>query len=75
MSREQINLGPHVGIIRFNVFVHKMLHDGSIDPLIVDCSSEFKDCAMTNLGEIHVVGFDKYDCVKKIKERLEILNG
>lgn len=67
------NIGPHIGIIKFNIFIHKMLSDGSIDPQVINCSEDFKDNQMTNLGEIHVIGFDKWDCIKKIKELLEEL--
>lgn len=67
------NIGPHIGIIKFNIFVHKMLSDGSIDPQVINCSEDFKENQMTNLGEIHVVGFDKWDCIKKVKKLLEEL--
>lgn len=71
---EKRNLGPHIGVVKFNIFVHKMLDDGSIDPQIIDCSNDFKDNEMSNLGEIHVVGFDKWDCIKKVKKLLESLS-
>jgi hypothetical protein len=51
-----------------------MLPDGSMDPEIIDCSDLFKDHQITNRGELHVVGVDKWDCVQKIKEKLESLN-
>jgi hypothetical protein len=28
---------------------------------------------MTQAGEFHVTGFDKWDCAKKVKEKLESL--
>lgn len=67
------NIGPHVGIVKFNIFIHKMLSDGSVDPQIVDCSEDFRENEITNLGEIHVIGYDKWDCIKKVKNILENL--
>lgn len=75
LEREKINLGPHVGIVRFNIFIHKMLPDGSIDPAIVDCHNEFRDSKITSTGEFHVTGFDKRNCIEKLKKKLESLNG
>lgn len=72
-QRQQINLGPHIGTLKFNIFINRMLPDGSIDPMTIDCSDLFQDNKMSSMGEIHVVGFDKWDCVKKIKEKLESL--
>lgn len=73
IERAKRNVGPHVGIVRFNIFIHRMLPDGSIDPEIVDCSDLFKDHNMTQAGEFYVNGFDKWDCAKKIKTKLESL--
>ena len=75
MEREKRNLGPHVGIVKFAIYVHKMLPDGSIDPHVIDCSDLFKDHEISNAAEIYIQGFDKWDCVRKIKERMENLNG
>jgi hypothetical protein len=75
MEREKNNTAPHIGIIKFNIFIHKLLPDGSVDPILADCSSDFKDCKITNAGELHVTGYDKLNCINKIKERLESLNG
>jgi hypothetical protein len=75
MEREKTNLGPHVGIVRFNIFIHKMLPDGSIDPVVVDCQGEFRDSKMASIGEFHVTGFDKWNCIEKVKKKLENLNG
>jgi hypothetical protein len=49
--------------------------DHSIDTQMVDCSDLFKDHEITDLGEIHVIGFDKWECVRKIKDKLESLSG
>ena len=74
MKRQTRNIGPHIGILRFNIFVHRLLPDGSIDPEIIDCSDLFYDNEMTNRGEIYVNGIDKWDCVKRVKDKLESLN-
>ena len=75
LEREKRDTAPHVAIIKFNVIVHRMLPDGSLDPEIVDCSDLFKDNEMAKNAEITVEGFDKWHCVKKIKQKLEKLNG
>lgn len=75
IKRPTTNLGPHIGTIKFNIYIQKMNPDHSIDTQIVDCSDLFKDHEITELGEIHVIGFDKWECVRKIKEKLESLSG
>jgi hypothetical protein len=72
--REKFNTAPHIGTLKFNIFINRMLPDGSIDPLIIDCTDLFEDNDMASKGEIHVIGFDKLNCVRKIKEKLESLS-
>jgi len=67
------NTGPHIGILRFNIFIHRMMEDGSIDPDIIDCVEDFKDNKMAHQGEIHVVGYNKENCIDKVKRLLESL--
>ena len=69
---------PCVGIIDFNIFVHKLLNDGSVDPEILHCSAEFAENDASSVAQITVTGINKKDCVNKIKtlfQRLEKLNG
>jgi hypothetical protein len=73
-QRLKRNTAPHVGVIRVSVFVHRMSSDGSIDPDPIDCSDLFKDHAMAKKAEMHVKGFDKWDCVKKVKDTLDRMN-
>jgi len=73
MIRERINIGPHMGLLKFNIFIHRVLEDGSIDPQPVDCTDEFQKLGMTNLGEINVTGYDKNNCIEKVKTLLESL--
>ena len=75
IERPTRNLGPHIGIVKFHIYIHKLLADGSIDPMVIDCSDLFEGHKMTDLGEISIIGFDKWDCVKKVKEKLESLNN
>jgi hypothetical protein len=75
INREKINVGPHMGVMKFKVYIYRMLSDGSYDPIEVDCADLFKEYGMADNGEIHVVGFDKWNCVQKVKEKLEGLSG
>lgn len=65
--------GPCCGKIIFNIFIHSMLPDGSLDPEVLDCSDEFNDCSASPIGEIFVSGVNKRECVKEIKKILERL--
>ena len=73
-ERIKKNTLPHIAIIKFSVFVHRMMPDGSIEPEPIDCSDLFKEFHMAKNAEIHVQGFDKWDCVEKIKQTLERTN-
>lgn len=73
LNREKKNTAPHIAIVRFNVLVHRLLPDGSIDPQIIDCSDLFKDHKMAQQAEFTVEGFDKWDCAKKLKKVLDKL--
>lgn len=71
ISRPKRNVGPHIAIVSMNVCIHRVLPDGSIDPQILDCSDDFKDNEMAAKAEIRITGFDRWDCVRKIKKKLE----
>jgi hypothetical protein len=73
MERETRNIGPHIAKVTFNIFVHKMMTDGSIHPVIVDCRDLFKDSQIAQKGELYIEGFDIWDCVSKVKQKLEKL--
>jgi hypothetical protein len=73
LDREKRNTAPHVAIVNFNILVHRLLPDGSIDPQVVDCSDLFMGNYIAKQGQVSIHGFDKWDCVKNIKERLERL--
>lgn len=74
MQREKRNVGPHVGIIKFCIYVHRILPDGSIDPEVLDCTDLFRDHKISNQAEIFIEGYDKWNCVERIKEKLEGLS-
>jgi hypothetical protein len=74
MNRAKRNIGPHVGIIKFNIFVHQLTDDGSMTPEVLDCSEEFQTHDISNRGELQIIGFDKWDCIEKIKQKLESLS-
>jgi len=71
--RVKKNTLPHVGIIKFSVFIYRMMPDGSLEPQPIDCTDLFKEFDMAKQAQIGVQGFDKWDCVKKVKETLERL--
>lgn len=73
LNREKKNTAPHIAIVKFNILIHRILADGSIDPQVIDCSDLFKDHKMAQQAEFTVEGFDKWDCVKKLKKILEKL--
>ena len=70
---KSVESAPHVAVIQFNVFVHRLLHDGSLDPEIVNCEEEFQKLGMSNEAELSVSGFDKEECLRLVKEKLERL--
>lgn len=71
MQRKVKNVGPHIAIIKFNVFVHRLLPDGSIDPEVIDCSDLGEKYQIGQLGEFTITGYDKWNCVSKLKTVLE----
>jgi hypothetical protein len=75
INRPKRNIGPHVGIVKLNIFIHRLLPDGSIDPEHIDCSDDFKDNNMTTQAQLTVKGFDRWDCVQKVKKLLEGLSN
>lgn len=74
IARDQTNLGPHVGIIKFHIYVHRLLPDGSLDTEIVECTDLLNDHKITKVGQIHVTGYDRWNCVEKVKNILEGLS-
>lgn len=73
INRPKRNIGPHIAVVKFNIFIHRLLPDGSIDPEILDCSDDFKDYDTTDEAELSITGFDRWDCIRKVKAKLESL--
>lgn len=65
---------PCVGLIDFNIFIHKILPDGSIDPETLDCSVDFIEAKASPVAQLTVTGINKKDCIEKIKTILERIN-
>ena len=65
---------PHTAIIKFHIGVHKVVEDNNLDPVPVS-EQELAKYGMKKFASISVSGFDKADCMKKVKEKLEKLNG
>lgn len=64
---------PYVGIIRFNIFIHKMNPDGSIDPEVVDCSEQFSNTNIANKAELKITTIGLENCIQEIKNKMEKL--
>ncbi len=65
---------PHKAIIYIGVAVHEVLKNGDLDP--IPASEE--ELSRYNLGRharVAIDGFDRADCIKKVKELLEKLDG
>jgi hypothetical protein len=65
---------PHKAIIHIGIAVHEVLRNGDLDP--IPASEE--ELARYDIGrqaKIAIDGFDRADCIKKIKELLEKLRS
>jgi hypothetical protein len=60
---------PHKAIIHIGIAVHEVLRNGDLDP--IPASEE----ELASQAKIAIDGFDRADCIKKIKELLEKLDG
>jgi hypothetical protein len=64
---------PYAGIISFNIFVHRLLPDGSLDPEVLDCAKDFDKIGMSGEAELSVTGFSLEECLTEIKNKIERL--
>ena len=64
---------PHFAQIVFNVKIHKKLPDGSLDSRVVS-SDELHKYGITSKAIFSVEGYDKVDCITKVKKVLEKLH-
>lgn len=65
--------GPHNAQILFTIHVFPMSTDGSLLPDMLP-SEELKEFGITNKAVFNIVGYNKADCIKKVKEVLESLH-
>jgi len=74
MPNPERNQYPHQAIVKFKISVHKVLNGGGLDPTPVS-DEDLKKHGINRFANMSVTGFDKNDCIKKLKEKLEKLNG
>tara|TARA_R110002167_G_C12447461_1_gene631428 strand:+ start:213 stop:437 length:225 start_codon:yes stop_codon:yes gene_type:complete len=65
---------PHTAVINFTIAVHKVLKDGSLDPIPVS-TDELNKYAIAPNASIKVDGVDRASCIDNIKKKLEKFNG
>jgi len=65
---------PHTAVINIQIKIHKTFKDGSLDPIPMT-SKELNKYGIGPCASMKIEGFDKISCIKKIKEKLEKLNG
>jgi len=65
---------PHTAVINVQIKVHKTFKDGSLDPIPMT-NKELNRYGIGTCASMKIEGFDKISCIKKIKEKLEKLNG
>ena len=64
---------PHYAQIVFNVNIHKKLPDGSLDPQTVS-EEELHKYGISKKAIFTLEGYDKVNCIQKVKQTLEKLN-
>lgn len=61
---------PHYAQIKFSIDIFKVLPDGSLDPNKLT-NADLEKLGITNTAVFGVEGFNKEDCVKKLRQVLE----
>ena len=72
-KKPQAHQFPHLAQIVFTVNVHKKLPDGSLDPHTVS-SADLNKHGISQKAIFSIEGYDKLDCITKVKEVLEQLH-
>ncbi len=72
MSEPETYQFPHNAEISFTIKISKILSDGSLDTTQVS-EKELLKYGISKRAIFTVVGVDKIDCIKKVKEVLENL--
>ena len=65
---------PHTAVINFTIVVHKVLKDGSLDPIPVSME-ELNKYGIAPKASIKIDGVDRASCIDNTKKRLEKFNG
>ncbi|MDC1324998.1 hypothetical protein N8257_00640 [Ulvibacter sp.] len=65
---------PHKAIIHIGIAVHEVLKNGDLDPIPAS-EEELSRYDLGRHAKMCINGFDRADCIKKIKELLEKLDG
>ena len=65
---------PHTAVINFTIAVHKVLKDGSLDPIPIS-TQELNKYEIAPKASIKIDGVDRASCINNIKKRLEKFNG
>ncbi len=65
---------PHHATITFKIDIRKINNDGSLDHMPMG-SKLLRKYGISNKAQLLISGFDEADCINKLKERLDRLNG
>ena len=68
------SVAPHKAILYVNIEVHEVLPTGECSGNIVS-SNILKDKGLKKNIVLSVDGFDRFDCLKRLKEKLEEFNN
>lgn len=65
---------PHTAVVSFDIKIHENIAGNSLDPSIMT-EEELKERGLTKRATFSVKGFNLENCIEKLKEKLEKLNG
>lgn len=65
---------PHMAIVHMSVEIHEVLPTGECSGKIVK-SSELAEFGLKPTFVLRVKGFDKFECIKKLKALMEKFDG
>lgn len=66
-------MGPHHAQISFTIHVFPVLPDGSLVPTPLT-SAELEEAGIKQKAVFNITGFNKEDCINKIREALSKIN-
>ena len=73
-SPEGRRMYPHHATVTLKIDVRKMNTDGSLEPVVMG-NSLLSKYGMSRKAQLCVSGTSEADCIKRLKEKLEKLNG